>query len=175
MAEWIDVYNANREKTGQIIDRKSDHLKDGQYMLYILALLETPDHKFLITQRALDKKWAAGDWEVPGGGVQSGESSMDALKREVAEETGLDLASRIPGFESKAIPINRYRNDEGDPYFMDIYHFCFPFTETDITLQKSEAIACRLASWDEIRELNDRSTFLHYKRICHALKMESIS
>ena len=60
-------------------------------MMYVLAILENEEGKFLVTQRALDKKWAAGGWEMPGGGAKSKESSLDAIKREVKEETGLDV------------------------------------------------------------------------------------
>ena len=66
--EFFDVYNDKKEKTGEKLPRKGSFLKEGQYQLIVLALLERPDHKFLITRRAMNKKWAAGDWEVSGGG-----------------------------------------------------------------------------------------------------------
>ena len=34
---------------------------------------------------------AAGDWSVPGGRVESGETLAEAVVREVAEETGLEV------------------------------------------------------------------------------------
>ncbi len=36
-------------------------------------------------------KMGAGGWEMPGGGAKSKESRLDAIKREVKEETGLDV------------------------------------------------------------------------------------
>ena len=60
-------------------------------MMYVLPILENSQREFLVTQRAFNKKWAAGNWEMPGGGAKSKESSLDAIKREVKEETGLDV------------------------------------------------------------------------------------
>jgi 8-oxo-dGTP diphosphatase len=45
--------------------------------------------KLLMVQRGRDP--GAGLWSVPGGRVQAGEYLSDALKREVLEETGLEI------------------------------------------------------------------------------------
>ena len=62
--EYFDVYNDKKEKTGKILPRKNSFLKEGEYQLIVLGIVERSDHTFLITRRALDKKWAAGDWEL---------------------------------------------------------------------------------------------------------------
>lgn len=167
MAEMIDIYTADGEKTGEIVPRGT-FLAPGRYMLYVLALIEDPEGRFLITQRALDKKWAAGWWEVTGGGVRSGETSLQAITREVAEEVGLD----VPEGSS---PIWRYRNDDaerGDSYLVDIYHLHLGFTLDDVKLQKREAIGRRLATREEVAALAEEGIFLHYKRLEQALAAE---
>ncbi len=168
MTEYIDIYDENRNLTGEKLPRKS-RLKKGQFMMYVLALIENADGKFLITQRAFDKKWAAGDWEIPGGGAVAGESSMEAICREVAEETGLDLSS----CENRVI--YSYVNEDlerGDNYFVDIYRFRADFQAEDVTIQKSEAVDWKLASFDEITELGEKGHFLHYGRLQEALGLK---
>jgi 8-oxo-dGTP diphosphatase len=46
----------------------------------------------LLLQQALAHKRHAGQWEFPGGKVESGETQRFALCREVAEELGIELA-----------------------------------------------------------------------------------
>ena len=72
-------------------------LKDGEYHLTVLGVVARHG-TFLITKRVLTKAWAPGWWEVSGGAAQAGESSYDAVLREVKEETGLDVSSAQGGY-----------------------------------------------------------------------------
>ena len=169
MQEMIDIYDSNKQPTGETMAREGAFLREGQYMLYVLALIEDARGRFLITQRSLDKRWAAGWWEVTGGGVRAGEASAQAVRREVPEEVGLTVPGEVPA------PIYSYENVDlkrGDNYFVDIYHIKLDFTEADVSLLDGEAIDFRLASWDEISKLAENGTFLHYERLRQALQAD---
>lgn len=47
---------------------------------------------FLLTRRAARLNQHGGQWALPGGRVDPGETALDAARREVREELGLDLA-----------------------------------------------------------------------------------
>ena len=167
MQEMIDIYDNNKQLTGETMAREGAFLHEGQYMLYVLALIEDARGRFLITQRSLDKHWAAGWWEVTGGGVLSGETSTQAVVREVREEVGLDV-SGLP-----LVPVYSYRNidaERGDNYIVDIYRFELDVDESAVTLQDSEAIGCKFATWDQICALADQGIFLHFERLRKALQ-----
>ena len=59
------------------------------------AVLQRPDHSFLLAQRPPDKIWA-GYWEFPGGKVEPGETPRDALVRELREELGIEVENAYP-------------------------------------------------------------------------------
>jgi ADP-ribose pyrophosphatase YjhB (NUDIX family) len=48
------------------------------------------ERAYLVLRRAIDPH--RGRWDMPGGFVESGEHPAEALRREVHEETGLDIA-----------------------------------------------------------------------------------
>lgn len=166
MAEMIDIYDENRNFTGVTLPRKT-RLEKGQYMLYVIALIENENGEFLVTQRTMDKKWAAGHWEIPGGGAAAGESSFEAVCREIVEETGLDVTAcehRI---------LYSYRNEDlkhGDNYFTDIFLIHKDFTLEDVKVEAHEVQDVKMADFDEIKRLKEEIGFLHYERICEALK-----
>ena len=163
--EMIDIYNENREKTGEILPR-GGRLSKGQYMLYVLAVLEDEYGKILATRRSLDKRWAAGAWEIPGGSARSGESSEAAILREIVEETGLDIAKH------KGKLIYSYKNEDtesGDNYFVDIYHFKGCFNKSSIRVNTDEVIDYRFVDEDDMELLKEEEGFLHYERIRTAL------
>ncbi len=166
--EFWDIYDSSKKKTGRTMRRNDWCLKDDEYHLTVLGVIVRRDGKFLITRRVMDKAWAPGWWEVSGGAVMAGEDSAEAVKREVAEETGLDIANFDGGY---LFSYKRENPGEGDNYFVDIYRYTGDFSENDICLQQNEADSYMLASAEEIRALGEQGIFLHYDSIKKAFEL----
>ncbi len=160
--EFWDIYDSNKQKTGRTMKRNDWCLKDGEYHLTVLGVIVRPDGRFLITQRVMTKSWAPGWWEVSGGGVMAGEESQDAVKREILEETGLDVSGCEGGY---LFSYHRENPGEGDNYFVDIYRFVMDFDESDVKVQEKEAAGFKLATAEEIKALAEQGIFLHYDSI----------
>ncbi len=165
--EYWDIYDKNKQRTGRTMKRNDWCLKDDEYHLTVLGVVCRPDGKFLITKRVMGKSWAAGWWEVPGGGVQAGEESRDAVNREILEETGLDVSDCPDGY---LFTYHRENPGEGDNYFVDVYRFVLDFDEADVRIRESEADGFLLADISQIRSLAEQGIFLHYDSIRQAFE-----
>lgn len=110
----------------------------------------------------MDKHWAPGWWEVSGGACMAGEESLDAVKREVLEETGLDVSGAQGGY---MFSYKRENPGEGDNYFVDIYRFMMDFEESDVHPQEEETAGFMLATVEEIENFAKEGIFLHYDSI----------
>jgi len=60
-----------------------------QYPSAAVAAVIVQDGKLLLIRRGVEP--SRGKWSIPGGSVEWGESLLDAVRREVREETGLEV------------------------------------------------------------------------------------
>ncbi len=85
--ELNDIYDKNRNRTGRL-HRRGDIWNDGEYGMVVCVWVYDGAGKLLLTRRAPEKSFG-GTWENSGGAAQAGETSLQAIVRELFEETGI--------------------------------------------------------------------------------------
>lgn len=166
--EYWDIYDADKKVTGRKMKRNAWCLKDGEYHLTVLGVIARKNGTFLITKRVMTKAWAPGWWEVSGGAAQAGETSEEAVRREVKEETGLDVREAEGGY---LFTYKRENPGEGDNYFVDVYRFVMDVKEEDLHLQEEETDGYMFATLEQIKEFAEQGIFLHYDSIRKAFDL----
>ena len=91
--------------------------KEGKLRLGTSAIIFNSEGKFLLTKREDN-----GQWCLPGGAVESGESLAEACAREVLEETGLSVrVKRLVGVYSHPDQLVVYK--DGYKAYIVAIHF----------------------------------------------------
>ena len=85
--EFNDIYDENRQLTGRV-HKRGTPWKPGEYGLVVCVWVHDGKGNLFMTRRAPEKSFA-GTWENSGGAAQAGESSIQAIVRELYEETGI--------------------------------------------------------------------------------------
>jgi len=87
---------------------------DPERIHVAVGVIQASDGRVLIAQRSASSH-QGGYWEFPGGKVEPGEAAVDALARELFEETGIRLAAsepliRVPyDYSDKRVLLDVYR------------------------------------------------------------------
>ena len=93
---------------------------------------------------------ALGLWSVPGGLVELGETTVDAARREVEEETGLDV--RIAGLVGVLDRVTRDADGRVRYHWVLVDYLAYPQSNDTITAG-SDAAEVRWVTIDEVDRL----------------------
>ena len=67
-------------------------MENKKHIVAVSALIKNrKGDRFLIIKRCRDEIAYPGKWAFPGGKVEKGQTILEALKREISEEVGLDI------------------------------------------------------------------------------------
>jgi 8-oxo-dGTP pyrophosphatase MutT (NUDIX family) len=68
------------------------------------TIFVAPDGDILVLRRSFNEANFGGHWALPGGGVDAGESPIDAAKREAREEIGYDAEGPLKTLDRRVTP-----------------------------------------------------------------------
>ena len=127
----------------------------------VVALIQRETQLLLVEAQGPDDPTPV--WMLPGGQVEGGEGLLDALRRELAEETGLQIVGEPrPVFEVEV----EYRTDIATGPYRALTYAC----ETTRELQPDDPDGVvRSAAWVEIIEALDRLSQLEWYE-CESLR-----
>lgn len=92
IGEIIDIYDPDTmEKTGKVIDKSVAHRFGLWHSSVHLIIINKDKTKSLFQQRSRTKDLYANMWDIAvGGHILSGESDLEAVRRELKEELGIN-------------------------------------------------------------------------------------
>ena len=137
--EYNDIYDADRNLTGRR-HRRGTPWRPGEFGLVVCVWVYDGRGNLLLTRRAKGKSFS-GTWENSGGAVQAGESSRQAIARELYEETGIRAAQE--DFEFLDTDVDRN-------IFYDHYCLRHPVSTREIVLQPGETDGVMWASFSKV-------------------------
>ena len=149
--ELNDIYDKERRLTGRT-HRRGTPWRKGEYGLVVCVWVYDGKGKLLLTRRAPEKSFA-GTWENSGGAAQAGETSLQAIVRELREETGIEAAPE----EFQLMCSDRDRTAHYDFYCLR------RDSDTPVTLQQGETDAYQWATFGQVHEL------IAQKKICKVI------
>jgi isopentenyldiphosphate isomerase len=152
MEKW-DILNAQGTPTGKTVVRGHTFLRPGEYHLVVHIWIVSSKGELLIQKRSKEKKLMPGEWAATGGSAFSGESSISAAKRELAEELGIKAEEN----ELRFIKRIKRRNS-----LVDVWFTVCDTPAENLTLQKGEVALARWVDTKTFSEMVEKGKFHNY-------------
>lgn len=141
--ELVDVYDANRRFTGRV-HRRGEPIAKGDYVLVACVWVSDGAGRLLLTRRAPEKASFPNAWENSGGAALAGETSRQAIVRELWEETG------IRAEEKEFFLLGSTRTADA---FYDFYFLIHPLPLDQVVLQPGETSDARWVTLPEMEAM----------------------
>lgn len=132
-----------------------------QFVKVAAHALIQKDGRYLVTKRPSDDDWMPNFWDTPGGTIDFGEKILDALVREVKEET--DLTVKVGNV------IFCYNHLSGERHQFELVYLC-EYIGGDIKLDPQEHCEYK---WVNLEELESLEKIEFLKALFKFLKNEN--
>ena len=140
--EFNDIYDSKRNLTGRVHLRGTPW-KPGEYGLVVCVWVYDGKGNLFMTRRAPQKSFA-GTWENSGGAAQAGETSLQAITRELFEEAG--ICAQPEEFEL-------LDSDRDQNAFYDFYCLKKKFPLEAVRLLPGETDDAKWVSFSQVHEM----------------------
>lgn len=150
--EYNDIYDQNRRKTGRTHLRGTSW-KRGEFGLVACVWVYDGEGHLLLTKRAPEKSFP-GTWENSGGAVRAGENSLQAIVRELWEETGIEAAPE----EFELLQSGK----DGNTHY-DYYAIKRKLPIEQVILQPGETVDAQWYTFDQVHQL------IRQKKMCYVI------
>ena len=158
--EFFDIYTAGGQRTGRTAP-KGTVCTSGDYFLGVHIYIYDSRGRFLLQQRAENKSFRPGEWDIHMGHAMTGETSLEAACRELEEELGVGFTPE------QMIHVARTVWKQNNS-LVDIYFIQADLDETRLHLQKEEVISAKWVKKEEmISFIRAMSSYRpeHYRQI----------
>lgn len=154
--EVLDIYDKNRQLTGKTMNRNQGKivLSEGEYVIQVKCWILNEENKVLLTQRRKDK-YNGGMWEPTGGLVTSGEISIQAIKRELYEEIGINVIDK---------DIKLIKSFRDEHFFRDIYLIRSNIPINDLRFMDKEVINAKYVTIEEFGKMLNNNQINEWNR-----------
>ena len=154
MTELWDIYDKNKNKTGRFAERDVYKFKEGEYHIVVVAVIINSKNEILIAKRSETKKKEPLKWELTGGGLKAGETSLQGILRETREEIGMEF---IP---EEAIFLKEIRKDEVPADFKDLWLFKKDVPIDEIKFEDGEVADAKWVTIDQFLQIKENNEMI---------------
>lgn len=148
--ELLDVYDNNGNLTGKTVVRgdKTAVLGENEHIAVGVIFIENDKGEFLIQKTSKEK---GGEFSSTGGHIDSGETPITSIKREVEEELGINVDNDN---------IEEYGFILYDKPLRYLFYLKKNIDINDVKVQKEEVDYVKYMSIDEINQLIEKGEML---------------
>ena len=164
--EIVDLYDNQKRNLHKTFERFSGEPQKGEYKQTVHIWILNSKGELLIQRRSDTRERNPGKWAFTGGGVDSGETSLQGAIRELGEELGMIVKDKEMDF------IISFKREH---VFVDVWLIKKDISVSDLKLQEEEVSEVKWVSIEELTEMIRNNEFvksikLYYELFLHILE-----